>query len=312
MKFSWQLMVACPLMAAASRIENADTTFAEQSYRAIAKNVSSVHIGDGSLPGPIILTECRAFSIINASETTIVGAAGSLDDINGGRVAAFTHGSFLSAADTNAGLGTMMVNLAQWCGQSIEPRVAFQAGRSELTDLAAARFSSFATTPVEITDSELLNGDLTTTNYDMIFAQSSHYNTVAEMVRLREFLEEGGGVVFYGTAWAFNYPHGFDYELEYPANIVLSGTGVTILGGVDWNYNYGPWQVPVNQTDPLWNNAGYAVEALEQHTSGCIIFLSDIISFLVSCLLCLCLFRDQSVDIGRGKASHRCCNTSTR
>lgn len=269
MKFCWQVVgvLLYPLLATASRIENVDTLFAEDSYRAVAANVSSVFIGNGSLPGPIILTETRAFALVMAGETTIVGAAGSLDDVNGGRVAAFTHGSFLSEADTDEGLGTMMVNLAQWCGKKSDPVVALQSGRSELTELATARFGSFTTAPVAITDAEVLNGDLM--NYDMLFAQSHHYDTAEELARLREFLKAGGGVVFYGTAWAFNYPNGFNYELEYPANIVISGTGVNIIGGVDWSYVKGRWHVPTELSDPLVNNAGYAVAALDKHTSGC-------------------------------------------
>ena len=258
-----------------SRFQNENTLFAELSYREVADNVSKVFIGSGSVPGSIILTETRAFAMVLASDTTIVGAGGSLNDVSGGRVAAFTHGSFIHNADSDNGLGNMMFNIAKWGGQTSDPRVAFQSDRSELTDLGAKKFGSFTTAPAAITDTQVLNGELKKSNYDILFAQSDHYNTDAEMQALRDFLEEGGGLVFYGTSWAYDYPNGFDYELDYPANIVISGTGISILGGIDWSYTTGPWDVPVNLTDPISNNAGYAIEALLLQTNGDIQMPSD-------------------------------------
>jgi hypothetical protein len=273
MKLSLPLSVITAAMVAlapltTARIENPETLFAEQSYRACADNVSSIYIGSGSIPGSILLTETRAFALIMASDTTIVGAAGALDDVNGGRVAAFTHGGFISAATQGNGLGNMLFNIAKWAGRSDDPKVAIQSGRSELTDLAQLKFDSFSTAPHAITDSEVLNGDLTTSNYDILFAQSAKYDTPAEIAAVRSFLEEGGGVVFYGTSWAFDYPNGFDYELDYAANVVLLGTGVNILGSIDWDYESGPWTVPTNLSDPIVNNAGYAVASLEQHVTA--------------------------------------------
>ena len=116
MKLSLPLSVITAAMVAlapltTARIENPETLFAEQSYRACADNVSSIYIGSGSIPGSILLTETRAFALIMASDTTIVGAAGALDDVNGGRVAAFTHGGFISAATQGNGLGNKVGSL---------------------------------------------------------------------------------------------------------------------------------------------------------------------------------------------------------
>lgn len=173
---------------ATARIDNAETQFAEQSFRECADNVSSVYIGSGSVPGSIILTEARAFAMILASDTTVVGAGGALDDVNGGRVAAFTHGGFISSATEGNGLGNLLFNIAKWGGRSDDPKVALQAGRSELTDLASSKFSSFTTAPHEITDSEVLDGDLTTSNYDILFAQSHKYDAAAELGAVRPVL----------------------------------------------------------------------------------------------------------------------------
>lgn len=69
----------------------------------------------------------------------------------------------------------MLLNVAQWAGKSIDPRVALQAGRSEFTNLAQAKFGGFINSPHQLTDTELLGGSLTTSNYDVLFAQSTKY-----------------------------------------------------------------------------------------------------------------------------------------
>lgn len=265
----------CALFGASSGyIQSVETEFAKLSYEECLLNVTSVSISSGSVPGSILLTETRAFALVLASETTVVGAASSLNTINGGRVAAFAHGSFISGVTESNNLGKLILNLAKWVGKSTDPKIALQSGRSELSDLVTSIFGGLSETPADITDSQVINGELISSNFDILFAQSSHYDTDAEIYALRSFINEGGGIIFYGTSWAFDYPNGFDYEFDYPANIVLSGTGINILGSIDWDYNYPPWVTPPLFPDPLKNNAAYALDVLKNHS------LNDILTSL--------------------------------
>lgn len=78
------------------------------------------------------------------------------------------------------------------------------------------------------------------------------------------------GATFYSTLCsltvvlvrAYDYPNGFDDVLEYPANRVLVGTGVSYHNYIDWSYSSPPWAVESTLPDQLYSNAGYALDAL--------------------------------------------------
>ena len=181
-----------------------DVRLLPASYENITSDVTSVEIGSGALPGYFVLYDSTAFPIIlGGSDTAVFGAAGIVQQACGaaaGRAVAFSHGSFITAATSDMtvnGMSTLMLNAVRWVGQSQSPVVALQHGSSLISDLAAAKFGAFSY--AEVSDAEVLSGGLS--GYDVLFAEADHYSSDALVLTLRQFLRNGGGIIFYGTSW---------------------------------------------------------------------------------------------------------------
>jgi hypothetical protein len=188
------LLLLSGLFAAATRAD-----FAETSYLACVDGVDYIDM-PGSVPGYIVLTDPNAFGIVMSNDV-IMAAGGVLGGETGGRVIIFTHGSFISRADTdttNNSVAKLLLNTVKWTGRSSTPHIALQQGASYASDMSA-KFTAEGFTFASVTDAEVLAGDLS--SYDLLIAESAHYSSAAHVQALRTFLYSGKGVIFYGTSW---------------------------------------------------------------------------------------------------------------
>ncbi len=187
-------------------------------------DIRKLIIGEGgevvfgnAVPGALKITGEGAFPLIEDAKGTIVAAA---SETGQGRAVAFTHGAFLKSADLHeqAPMTRMVKNAIRWAGRSSKPKVGVHPSMESLSIVLQGVGFQTQVFPVE----ELKDHDVTV--YCVIA------NALADegnMVRLFEFINDGGGVVTATTPWAFKkkYP---DFS-KFPGNQVLAATGMQYL-----------------------------------------------------------------------------------
>ncbi len=166
-----------------------------------------------SVPGVIDLTDDQAFPLLQDSKGNVVAAA---SEPGKGRVIGFSHGGFLKSAGLKEQepLARMVYNSIRWAGRSATPVVGIHPALASLSDtLREAGFEVSVFPPEELRDHEV-------TIYCVIAHDSL---SEGDIVKLFEFVNDGGGLVTATTPWAFKkkYP---DFS-EFPGNQLLALAG---------------------------------------------------------------------------------------
>jgi len=187
---------------------------AEDSVRQLIIGVGGEIVLGNAVPGSINITGDGAFPIIEDNRGTIVAAA---SEVERGRAVGFTHGAFLKSVDLYAqpAAARAVKNAIRWVGRSSTPIVGVHP---KLESLSVILQEAGFETQVFAVD-ELEEHDVAV--YCVVA------NDLAEevnMVRLFEFINDGGGVVTATTPWAFKKK--FPDFSKFPGNRVLAATGI--------------------------------------------------------------------------------------
>lgn len=170
-----------------------------------------------SVPGKIDLVSDAGFPILQGQKGGIVAAAGTRDE---GRVVGFTHGGFLKpgAILEQQGARNLVLNSIRWTGRSSSPAVGLHPGLSGLGEMLEEAGFSTSVFPVE----EMRDHKVS------VYCVIGHENlSDGDIVKLFEFVNDGGGLVVATTPWAFKKKH--DPFSEFPGNQLLSSAGFQFL-----------------------------------------------------------------------------------
>lgn len=200
---------ALALLFAAFTVAPAD----EEARALISSGGGSIELGK-SVPGRIDLTDDQSFPLLFGDGGSIVAAAASAGE---GRAVAFTHGSFLKPGELLAQEPTLQLvaNAVRWAGRSSKPKVGLHRGVGGLVEL-------FAQADI---DAEVIEpGDVRSGRIDVYCVIGHEILEDAEIVRLFEFVNDGGGLVVATTPWAFGKK--FEPFSTFPGNQLLAAAGM--------------------------------------------------------------------------------------
>ncbi|MDF1850893.1 MAG: M60 family metallopeptidase [Verrucomicrobiales bacterium] len=197
--------------------------FAVLSSRA-DESVRQLILGDGgtidlknSVPGKIDLTTDAAFPLITDDKGGIVAAGATSGK---GRVVGFTHGGFLKPGGllSQETVRTLVWNAIRWAGRGSEASVGLHPGLAGLQGaLEEAGFDVKVFPPEEKRDHEF-----------SVYCVIGHEKlSEGDIVKLYEFVQDGGGLVISTTPWAFKKRH--DPFSEFPGNKLLANSGIQFL-----------------------------------------------------------------------------------
>lgn len=182
----------------------------------ITQEGGSIALGK-SVPGSIDLTEDRAFPFLQDSGGVIVGAGGIAGK---GRAVGFTHGGFLKPGTITeqSEAAALIINSIRWAAKSANPHVGVHPGISSLAATLEEAGLTVTVFPVE----EFR--DHKASVYCVIGHEAL---SDGDIVKLFEFVNDGGGLVTATTPWAFKKK--FPDFSKFPANQLLAHAGFQFL-----------------------------------------------------------------------------------
>jgi hypothetical protein len=170
-----------------------------------------------SVPGKIDLTTNDAFPLLQDDKGGIVAAASTSGE---GRVVGFTHGSFLKPGTLleQESARKFILNSIRWTGRASRPSVGVHPGIAGLATILEEAGFEAAVFPLE----EMRDHDVT------VYCVIGHENLPdGDIVRLFEFVNDGGGLLTATTPWAFKKK--YDPFSQLPGNQLLANSGMQFL-----------------------------------------------------------------------------------
>lgn len=170
-----------------------------------------------SVPGKIDLTGEGAFPLLQDANGTIIAAC---SETGKARAVGFAHGSFLKPGKMTEqeAVVNLVANAVRWAGRSSAPEVGLHPKLSGLQPLLESHGCKVQVFPPE---------EMRDYHFNVYCVIGHEDLSDGDIVKLFEFLNDGGGLVTATTPWAF----GKKYERfsEFPANQVLSSVGMQFL-----------------------------------------------------------------------------------
>ena len=183
-----------------------------EALKLITEGVDDFDIGK-SVPGVLRVNGDSAIPLLMNDEGRAFAAIGNA---TAGRVAAFSHGSFLKAKtlDANPSLRTLITNTVSWAGKAAQPSVGLSPSVSDLEPLLKK-----AGMRVQIVEPGRL-----TSRIDVFCYLGQNEIDQAGRDELRRFAMKGGGVVVAATPWPFAKK--FSDFKTFPANEAANLAGI--------------------------------------------------------------------------------------
>lgn len=188
------------------------------------ETIRNLIVGEGgqvdfgkSVPGAIDITGDGAFPLLQDKKGLVLAAASEAGD---GRVVAYSHGGFLKSGALleQSPILQMVQNSIRWAGRSRSPVVGLFPGMADLAETMEEAGFETKVFPVEELNDHKVG----------VYCVVAHSPlSEGDIIKLFEFVNDGGGLVTATTPWAFKKK--FPNFADLPGNQLLAFAGIKFL-----------------------------------------------------------------------------------